>query len=399
MIDLSAGIKLEFEESLKKARRYNGKGDVVNAANEYERCSRLMKQLAECAESEKVRELRVNKSGKYEKIAEKLRSGAVVTHASGSEKQVVHQAGKASSGSEEDFRQDSLSMIEKSPVTWDDIGGLDKTKDTIKESIVISYAKRPQNVEIEGWTRILLYGPPGTGKTLLAAATSNGLSATFFNVKLGNIKSKYFGESSKIMENLFRLAREKSPSVIFFDEIDSIASARGNEKNDADRAILASLLSELDGLSGKKSDDFVLTIASTNTPWDIDNAVISRFEKRIYLPLPDKKTREHILDIHLKRKGFKTDADREWLTTQTRDLSGRDIKNLCKEVIMGMLREQNPGMGDIADKGLEEIKKYPIKIRELNEEDFKKALDRVKAATNEELIKKYEKWDEQFGAC
>ena len=200
------------------------------------------------------------------------------------------------------------------------------------------------------------------------------------------------------MENLFRLAREKSPSVIFFDEIDSIASARGNEKNDADRAILASLLSELDGLSEKKSNNFVLTIASTNAPWDIDNAVISRFEKRIYFPLPDEKTREHILKIHLEKKGFKTRVDRNWLITQTKGLSGRDIKNLCKEIVIGMLREQNPGIHDIADKGLEEIKKYPIKIRELNEEDFKKALNRVKAATNEEVIKKYEKWDEQFGA-
>ncbi len=396
MIDLSAGIKSEFEDSIKKARKYNEKEDSINAAKEYERCSRLMKQLAGCAESEKVRNLRIEKSRKYKKISEKLRSGAVV-YASGSEAQVSRKTNKQKSQKEEDFRENASGMIEKSPVTWNDIGGLDKTKNTIKESIVISYAKRPDNVEIEGWNRILLYGPPGTGKTLLAAATSNGLSATFFNVKLGKLKSKYFGESSKIMENLFKTAREKSPSVIFFDEIDSIASARGSEKNDAERAILASLLSELDGLSGKKSDEFILTIASTNTPWDIDNAIISRFEKRIYIPLPDEKTRRIILKIHLE-KGFAADVDNNWLISQTKNMSGRDIKNLCKEVVMSMLREQNPGIHDLADRGIDEIKKYPIKVRKLIEKDFRRAFDRVRASANEEMIKKYEEWDEQFGA-
>jgi len=262
---------------------------------------------------------------------------------------------------------------------------------------VLAYARKPDRVEIEGWRNILLFGPPGTGKTLLAAATAKGLDAAFFNVKAGQVLSKYYGESPKIVNALFDVAREESPAVIFFDELDSIALSRGVEIDEVTRRVLSSLLTELDGLSGGKKGEFVLFLASTNTPWDIDDAVISRFEKRIYVPLPDEYARMGILRIQLAKKGFEFD-DYDWLVEKTEGYSGRDIKVLCKEGVYNMVRELNPGVADVADEGLEEIKKYEIKTRRLTKKDFEHALERMKPATTEDMVKRYEEWNERFGA-
>jgi len=269
---------------------------------------------------------------------------------------------EAGTGFEQYIQENLLQRNKETLPSWEDIGGLEETKSTIKESIVLAYARKPDRVEIEGWRNILLFGPPGTGKTLLAAATAEGLDAAFFNVKAGQVLSKYYGESPKIVNALFEVARDESPAVIFFDELDSIALSRGAEIDEATRRVLSSLLTELDGLSGGKKGEFVLFLASTNTPWDIDDAVISRFEKRIYVPLPDEKARRGILRIQLAKKGFEFD-DYDWLMEKTEGYSGRDIKVLCKEAVYGMVRELNPGVADIADEGLGEIRKYEIKGR------------------------------------
>jgi len=304
-------------------------------------------------------------------------------------------------GESESFREyirGNLMAKEKEKLpSWGDIGGLKETKNTIKESIVLAYARKPERVEIEGWRNILLFGPPGTGKTLLAAATAKGLDASFFNVKAGQVLSKYYGESPKIVNALFGIAREESPSVIFFDELDSIAISRGAEMDEETRRVLSTLLTELDGLSGGVRGEFLLFLASTNTPWDIDDAVISRFEKRIYVPLPDNEARRDILRIQLDKKGFEFD-DYDWLMEKTEGYSGRDIKVLCKEAVYGMVRELNPGVADVADEGLGEIRKYKIKTRRLTKRDFEKALERMKPASTEDMVRRYEEWNNRFGA-
>ena len=148
-------------------------------------------------------------------------------------------------------------------------------------------------------------------------------------------------------------------------------------------------------MSGTKK--FVLFLASTNTPWDIDDAVISRFEKRIYVPLPDEDARLGILRIQLENKGFVFD-DYNWLVEKTDGYSGRDIKVLCKEGVYNMVRELNPGVADLADAGLEEIKRFEIRTRKVHMQDFENALLRMKPASTEHMVKQYVERNDKFGA-
>lgn len=386
----------KINECKKNAKRYYDSGDYAKASEEYLKCSRYCEILVKkTADATKKNEY-YDAFEKFVDAAAKLRKMKTVGV---SETETKKERGEAEAGTgfEQYIKENLMQRNKETLPSWEDIGGLEETKNTIKESIVLAYARKPDRVEIEGWRNILLFGPPGTGKTLLAAATAKGLDAAFFNVKAGQVLSKYYGESPKIVNALFDVARENSPSVIFFDELDSIALSRGAEIDEVTRRVLSSLLTELDGLSGGKKGEFVLFLASTNTPWDIDDAVISRFEKRIYVPLPDKDARRGILRIQLAKKGFEFD-DYDWLVEKTEGYSGRDIKVLCKEGVYNMVRELNPGVADVADEGLEEIRKYEIKTRRLTKKDFEHALERMKPATTEEMVKRYEEWDERFGA-
>ncbi|MFM7930096.1 MAG: AAA family ATPase, partial [Pirellula sp.] len=153
----------------------------------------------------------------------------------------------------------------------------------------------------------MFYGFPGTGKTLLAAALCNALEATFYVVKCGDLLSKYYGESPKIVHALFEEARRQPQSIIFIDEFDALAGNRDGMDNSADRRLLVSLLTELDGIQHKGSGarkNHVFTIAATNTPLVLDEAILSRFKRRIHIPLPDQAARKEMLKIHLSDRGY-----------------------------------------------------------------------------------------------
>ena len=388
----------KINECKKNAKRYYDSGDYAKASEEYLKCSKYCEILVKkTADATKKKEY-YDAFEKFVDAAAKLKKMKTVgVSETETKKERGGREAEAGTGFEQYIKENLMQRNKETLPSWEDIGGLEETKNTIKESIVLAYARKPDRVEIEGWRNILLFGPPGTGKTLLAAATAKGLDAAFFNVKAGQVLSKYYGESPKIVNALFDVAREEAPSVIFFDELDSIALSRGAEIDEVTRRVLSSLLTELDGLSGGKKGEFVLFLASTNTPWDIDDAVISRFEKRIYVPLPDEYARRGILRIQLAKKGFEFD-DYDWLVEKTEGYSGRDIKVLCKEGVYNMVRELNPDVADVADEGLEEIKKYEIKTRRLTKKDFEHALERMKPATTEEMVRRYEEWNERFGA-
>ena len=386
----------KIKECKENAKKYYDSGDYEKASEEYQECSKHCELLVKKTEDEAKKKEYYDAFEKFVDASVKLKKMKTVGVRE-TKKEREEPEAEAGTGFEQYIKENLMQRNKETLPSWNDIGGLKETKNTIKESIVLAYAKKPDRVEIEGWRNILLFGPPGTGKTLLAAATAEGLDAAFFNVKAGQVLSKYYGESPKIVNALFEVARDKSPSVIFFDELDSVALSRGAEIDEATRRVLSSLLTELDGLSGGKKGEFVLFLASTNTPWDIDDAVISRFEKRIYVPLPDEDARRGILKIQLEKKGFVFE-DYDWLVEKTDGYSGRDIKVLCKEGVYGMVRELNPGVADIADEGLEEIKKYEIKTRRLTNKDFEHALERMKPASTEDIVRRYEEWNARFGA-
>ncbi len=392
-LDVHAPIK----EALARAKSLYEAREFDKAAAAYEKAANLMFIFAEQAIGREAEERRKKKAIEYREMAMKLRSRELVPGAAAPSNATA--APQPSAGGE--IRSIVSNLMHASRITWDDIGGLEETKNEIKFALGMTLAQHPPGVKIAAWTRILFYGPPGTGKTLLAAATSNavrstaGVPSVFYNVKVSSILSKYFGESSKILGELYGTARDTSPSVVFLDEFESLAGQRDASDSGAERRILSTLLSELDGMESKgRSDIYVLTIAATNRPWDLDPAVLSRFEKKILIPLPDEATREKILRIHIERNGFQTGVPYAELARLTAGYSGREIERFCKEVTTGMIEESNREIPALVDKGLDAVRGHLLRVRPLTREDFLAAARLIHPQTTREEMKRYYDWKE-----
>ncbi len=397
-LDVHAPIK----QALSKARSYTEAREYSKAAAAYEKAANLMSIFAEQAIGREAEERRKKKAIQYREMARKLRSGELAPDAPPAANGTSGPAPTVAPSPGGEIRSIVSNLMHASGITWDDIGGLDETKNEIKFALGMTLAQQPQGVKISAWTRILFYGPPGTGKTLLAAATSNavrsteGVPSVFYNVKVSSILSKYFGESSKILGELYGTARDTSPSVVFLDEFESLAGQRDSSDSGAERRILSTLLSELDGMDSKgRHDIYVLTIAATNRPWDLDPAVLSRFEKKVLIPLPDESTRDRILRIHIERKGFQTEVPYEDLARLTDGYSGREIERFAKEVVTGMIEEENREIPALVDRGLDAVKKHRLRVRPLGRADFEAAARLIHPQTTPEEMQKYYDWKER----
>jgi len=395
-LDVHAPIK----EALARARSFHEAGDPDRAAAAYEKAATLMFLFAEQAVGREAEERRKRKALEFRELARKLRARELAPGSPVPPADAPAVAPPPAAGGE--IRAIVSTLMHASPVTWDDIGGLEETKNEIKFALGMTLAQHPPGVRVSAWTRILFYGPPGTGKTLLAAATSNavrsseGVPSVFYNVKVSSILSKYFGESSKILGELYGTARDTSPSVVFLDEFESLAGHRDASDSGAERRILSTLLSELDGMDSKARPDlYVLTIAATNRPWDLDPAVLSRFEKKILIPLPDEATREKILRIHLERKGFRTEVPYPELARLTEGYSGREIERFAKEVTTGMIEETNREIPALVDRGLEAVRKHRLRVRPLTRADFEAAARLIHPQTTPQEMKRYHDWKER----
>ncbi len=296
-------------------------------------------------------------------------------------------------------------------VKWTDIAGLKEAKGLLEEAIVLplwmpDYFKgirRP-------WKGILMVGPPGTGKTLLAKAIATECGTTFFNVSSSTLGSKYRGESEKLVRILFEMARYHAPSTIFFDEIDSVASKRGGEsEHEASRRVKSELLVQMDGISGACNEEdalkMVIVIAATNYPWDIDEALRRRLEKRIYIPLPDQEARRSLLDINLKEVKLNEDVDLDKVATLATGYSGADITSLCRDASMMSMRRvmEDPELRRlIHEKGLTELRERSDLKEKLNTPttmaDFENALKRCSKSVSSDDLVKYEKWMNEYGS-
>lgn len=380
-VDLAAPIYALFEKSLARAKTQQQKGNLAEAAAAYRQCAEHLTRYAGYITDPRIKAQWLEKAKGYRELAERVAAG-----------QFRVAATETPSESAEQYEDEITALIFKSPVTWDDIGGLEETKREIKTAYGLALVSPPKGIKLRGWRNILFYGPPGTGKTLLAAATSNGLEATFFNVKVSNLLSKYFGESSKLITALYRVARRMAPAVVFLDELESLMGQRESGDSGAEMRVVSTFLAELDGLAGKGDANYVMTIGATNVPWMIDKAILSRFEKKIYVPLPDATARASILRIHLEKKGYQVEMPYADLVKHTEGYSGREIEHLVTEAIKHMVEEVNPDLVKLVDQGRAALEKYQLRIRPLTARDFDAAFSKVKPQTSAKDLAQYEKW-------
>jgi len=225
---------------------------------------------------------------------------------------------------------DGAILTEKPNVKWDDIAGLQNAKDIIKETVILPQ-KFPQLFQgnVKPWKGILLYGPPGTGKSYLAKAVATEADATFYSLSSSDLVSKWQGESEKLVKNLFAMARANKPSVIFIDEVDSLAGSRGEGESESARRIKTEFLTQMDGVGNDVSG--ILTLGATNCPWDLDQAIRRRFEKRIYIPLPEVAARVRLLELGIGSTPVTiTESDKQMLAEKLEGYSGSDMNIVCR---------------------------------------------------------------------
>lgn len=231
-------------------------------------------------------------------------------------------------------------VVEKPQVKWSDVAGLDAAKEALKEAVIlpIRFPHLFSGKRVP-WKGILLFGPPGTGKSYLAkAVATEANNSTFFSVSSSDLVSKWLGESEKLVRNLFELARTHKPSIIFIDEVDSLCSSRSDNESESARRIKTEFLVQMQGV-GHDSEG-ILVLGATNIPWVLDAAIRRRFEKRIYIPLPEEHARSTMFKIHLGNTRTElTEEDIKELGSRTEGYSGADISIVVRDALMQPVRK------------------------------------------------------------
>ncbi|XP_051939056.1 katanin p60 ATPase-containing subunit A-like 1 isoform X2 [Hippocampus zosterae] len=285
-------------------------------------------------------------------------------------------------------------------VHWNDIADLEDAKKLLREAVVLPMwmpdffkgIRRP-------WKGVLMVGPPGTGKTMLAKAVATECGMTFFNMSSSTLTSKYRGESEKLIRLLFEMARFYAPTTIFIDEIDSICSRRGtSNEHEASRRVKSELLIQMDGVGGTQDNDdpskMVMVLAATNFPWDIDEALRRRLEKRIYIPLPTAVGRVELLKINLREVDLAADVDLDLIAEKTEGYSGADITNVCRDASMMAMRRRIQGLSpeEIRALSKEELQ-MPVMM-----EDFTLTLKKISKSVSASDLERYKAWMSEFGS-
>lgn len=270
-------------------------------------------------------------------------------------------------------------LVEMPNIGWNDIGGLERTKDALKEAVEWPI-KNPESFKrlgIRPPRGILLYGPPGTGKTLLAKAVAKESEANFIHIKGPSLLSMWVGKSEEGIRKVFERARQVSPCIVFFDELDAIASKRGIEVGTkVTERVLNQLLAEIDGLEDLKD---ITIIGATNRPDMLDPALLrpGRFDRIILVDVPDAESRKKIFEVHLKNTPLEKNVSINELVKLTDNFVGADIEGLVREAALNALRRD-------------------MKSRAVTREDFEDALKKVKPSVTPETAKRYKRIEEFY---
>ncbi|GJE92040.1 AAA-domain-containing protein [Phanerochaete sordida] len=312
---------------------------------------------------------------------------------------------------------ESAIISDKPNVKWDDVAGLEAAKESLKEAVILPI-KFPHlfTGKRTPWRGILLYGPPGTGKSFLAKAVATEAKGTFFSVSSSDLVSKWQGDSERLVRQLFEMARENKPAIIFIDEIDSLASSRSDAESEGSRRIKTEFLVQMNGVG--HDDTGVLVLGATNIPWQLDNAIKRRFEKRIYIPLPGLEARKQMFILHIgETPNELTQKDFRLLAEKTEGYSGSDIAVVVRDALMQPIRKVmsathfkridddgkrkytpcspgDPAAEEMSWSAIEsdELKEPPLRIA-----DFLKSLESVRPTVTADDIKKHDAWTLESG--
>ncbi|MFX0122187.1 MAG: AAA family ATPase [Candidatus Hodarchaeota archaeon] len=282
----------------------------------------------------------------------------------------------------------SVIVREKPNVKWEDVAGMEGAKRALREAIILPMS-RPDLFKgaRKPWKGILMFGPPGCGKTYLCKAVASEVESTFFSVSAANLISKWLGESEKLVKELYDRAVEESPSIIFFDEIDALAGARGgSSEGEAMRRVKTQLLQAVEGFG--TGEELLVTVGATNTPWDIDAAMRRRFERRVYVTLPTTDAREKMFQIHTRGVRLASDVSFEELAKYTAGYTAADIALLCREALMHPIRELD------AEGALKDASIQP---RAPGIKDFLIGMESIKPSVSPKELTRYDDWKDQFG--
>ncbi|EER44809.1 AAA family ATPase [Histoplasma capsulatum H143] len=271
-------------------------------------------------------------------------------------------------------------FLETPKVKWSDIGGLHEIKERLRKAVErpLKFPDRMKRLNISGKKGILLYGPPGCSKTLMVKALATEAGLNFLAVKGAEILSMYVGESERALREIFRKARSASPSIIFFDEIDAIASRRGSSAAQGGGGginVLTTLLNEMDGIEELKN---VLVVAATNKPEVLDPALMrpGRLDNILYIGPPDVQARKEILNIWISKSEVDDDVDIDMLAEVTEGYSGAEMVNICETAADGALDEEE-------ETGQQQ---------RIGWRHFESALDQVPRQISSAVIQGYERW-------
>jgi vacuolar protein-sorting-associated protein 4 len=410
MVDINE-YKKDFKMFCDKAAGFLKEEKYEEAVRFYNKAKVSLENLIKFDENKYNKPVYEDKKKEVEKKIEELQK---------KKKKVAAKEGGGSGENDEDQAlKDQLSgclVTEMPNVSWDDVAGLENAKQALKEAVILPI-QYPQLFEgkRQPWKGILLYGPPGTGKSYLAKAAATETKGRFFSVSAANIVSKFMGESERLIKALFELARKNKPAVIFIDEIDSVLSARSEGENEATRRLKTEFLIQMQGVG--KDDKGILVLGATNIPWGLDPAVRRRFQKKIYISLPESNARKLMLKLNLgDTYNDLTDEQFKILGDLTEGYSGSDIYNLTQDAIYGPLRkcqrathfkyldaQQHLVPCSPSDQGAMEMKINDIQNPEklvapvVTFEDFILSLQKMKPTVSKEDLKRQDEFTKEFG--
>lgn len=281
-------------------------------------------------------------------------------------------------------------IIEEAPAcSFSQVAGQDAAKQALQETVILPALRPELFTGLRTPTRgLLLFGPPGCGKTLLARAVASESESAFYNISASTLTSKFVGEGEKLVRALFAASRQTQPSIIFIDEIDSLLCERSESEHEASRRLKTEFLLEFDGLRGQ-ADDRVLVMGATNRPQDLDDAVLRRFSKRIYVRLPCTADRNRLVQQLLGQQ-YNELSEREvhQIAQLTSGYSGADLASLARDAAYGPIRELK----------IEEVKSLdPVNLRKINMSDFLEAMKRIKKSVSADRLLPCEAWNRRFG--